>query len=268
MRKDREWVQLNNPAGHGGETRNQCWACSFLLSLACNVFLTLLPVHTNISSLSSSSSKRAVWRDSFQILFMPLPVVWIYFWLLPQANFESMYTSRQKKCILKFTSNNLHLPLFKAILHIFNSVQFSHSVMSDSLGTHGLQHARPPCPSPTHRVYSCPLCRWCHPTNSSSVGPFSSCFQSSPVSGSFQMSQFFTSGGQIIGVSASASVLPMNIQDWSPLRWTGWISLYSKGLSGVLSNTTVQKHQFFSAQLSFSPTLTSIHDYWKNHSFD
>ena len=109
--------------------------------------------------------------------------------------------------------------------------------------------------------------RWCHPTTSSSVIPFSSCPQSFPASGSFPMRQFFTSHGQCIGVSASASVLPMNIQDWFPLGWTGWISLQYKGLSGVFSNTTVQKHQFFSAQL-YGPTLTSIHDYWKNHSFD
>ena len=134
----------------------------------------------------------------------------------------------------------------------FSSVQFSHSVMSSSLWPHRLQHARPPCPSPTPRVYpnSCPLSRWCHPTISSSVIPFSSCPQSSPASGSFQMGQLFASGGQSIGVSASTSVLPMNIQDWFPLGWTGWISLQSKGLSRVFSNTTVQKHQFFGAQLS------------------
>ena len=111
---------------------------------------------------------------------------------------------------------------------------------------------RPPCPSPTPGVYSnsCPLSRWCHPTISSSVIPFSSCPQSLPASGSFPMSQFFASGGQSIGVSSSASVLPMNIQGWFPLGWTGVISLQSKGLSRVFSNTTVQKHQFFSAQLS------------------
>ena len=131
----------------------------------------------------------------------------------------------------------------------FCEVQFSRSVVSDSLQPHGLQHARPPCPSPTPRVYSnpCPLSRWCHPTFSSPVTPFSSRLQSFPASGSFQMSQFFASGGQRIGVSASTSVLPMNTQDWSPLGWTGWISLQSKGLSRVFSNTTVQKHQFFSA---------------------
>ena len=138
--------------------------------------------------------------------------------------------------------------------------------MSDSLQSHESQYNRPPCPSPTPRVYSnsCPLSRWCHPTISSYVVPFSSCLQSFPASGSFQMSQFFASGGQSIGVSASASVLPMNTHDWSPLGWIGWISLQSKGLSRVFSNTTIQKHQFFSAQL-YSPTLTSIHDYWKRN---
>ena len=114
----------------------------------------------------------------------------------------------------------------------FSSVQFSRSVMSDALWPHGLQHARPPCPSPTPRVYSnpCPSSQWCHPTISSSVIPFSSCPQSLPASGSFPMSQLFTWDGQSIGVSASASVLPMNTQDWSPSGWTGWISLQSKGL--------------------------------------
>ena len=133
-----------------------------------------------------------------------------------------------------------------------SSVQFSRSVMSNFLQPHELPHARPPWPSPTPRVYpnSCPSSWWCHPTISSSVVPFSSCIQSFPASGSFQMSQFFASGGQSIGVSASTSVLPMNTQDWSPLGWTGWISLQSKGLSRVFSNTTVQKHPFFGAQLS------------------
>ena len=133
-----------------------------------------------------------------------------------------------------------------------SSVQFSRSVMSDSLRPHEQQHARPPCPSPTPGVYpnSCPLSQWCDPTISSSAIPFSSCLQSFPTSGSFQMSHLFASGGQSTGVSASTSVLPMNIQDWFPLGWTGWISLQSKGLSRVFSNTTVQKHQFFCAQLS------------------
>ena len=131
------------------------------------------------------------------------------------------------------------------------SSQFSHSVMSDYLGPQGLQHAKVPCPSPTPRVCSnsCPSSRWCHPTISSSV-PFSSCLQSFPASGSFQMSQFFTSGDQNIGASASASVFPMNIQDWFPLGLTGLISLKSKGLSRVFSSTIIWKHLFFSAQLS------------------
>ena len=154
---------------------------------------------------------------------------------------------------------------------MFSSVQFSRSVVSDSLQLHGLQHARSPCPSPTAGVYphSCPLSQWCHPTISSSVIPFSSCLQSFPTSGFLQMSQFFASGGQNTRISASTSVLPMNTQDWFPLGWTGWISLQFKGLSRVFSNTTVQKHHFFLV-LSFlySPTLTSIHDHWKNHSLD
>ena len=140
----------------------------------------------------------------------------------------------------------------------FSSVQFLSRVqLSDSMDCstpapqemYMLQTDRPPCPSPTPRAYSnsCPLCQWCHPTISSSVIPFSSCLQLFPASGSFPMSEFFASGGQSIGVSASASVLPMNNQDWFPFRCTGWISLQSKGLSRVFSNTTVQKHQFFGA---------------------
>ena len=152
----------------------------------------------------------------------------------------------------------------------FSLVQFSHSVMSNSLWSHELQHARPPCPLPTPRACSksCPLSWRCHPTISSSVIPFSSCLQSFPASGSFSMNQFFASGGQSIGVSASASVLPMNIQNWYPLGLTGWISLQSKRLSRVFSNTTFQKYQFLALSFLYSPTLTSIHDYWKNHSFD
>ena len=132
------------------------------------------------------------------------------------------------------------------------SVQFSHSVVSNSLRPHEPQHTRPPCPSPTPGVHPnpCPLSHWCHPTISSSVIPFSSCPQSFPASGSFLMSQLSPSGGQSIGVSVSASVPPMNIQDWSPLGWTGWMSLQPNELSRVFSNTTVQKHQFFGAQLS------------------
>ena len=129
-------------------------------------------------------------------------------------------------------------------LAIISSVQFSHSVVSNSLRPHELQHARPPCPSPTPGIHSNshPSSRWYHPTISSSVVPFSSCPQSLPASESFPMSQLFTWGGQSIGVSTLASVLPKNTQDWSPLEWTCWVSLLSKGLSRVFSNTTVQKH--------------------------
>ena len=150
------------------------------------------------------------------------------------------------------------------------SVQFSRSVVSDSLRPHESQHARPPCPSPTPRVHSNsrPSSRWCHPAISSSVIPFSSCPQSLPASESFPVNQLFTWGGQSTGVSALASFLPKNTQDWSPLECTSWISLQFKGLSRVFSNTAVQKHQFFSTLPSYSPTLTSIHDYWKNHSLD
>ena len=142
----------------------------------------------------------------------------------------------------------------------FSSVQSSRSVVSNSLQSHESQHTRPPCPSPIPRVHSnlCPLSRWCHPNTSSSVVPFSSCPHSLPASESFPMSQLFAWGGQSIRVSALASFLPKNTQDWSPLEWTGWISLQSKGLSRVFSNTTVQKHLFFSAQLS-SQSNSHIH---------
>jgi len=153
---------------------------------------------------------------------------------------------------LLFSLGSSSLPACYPLNVQFISVQFGHSVMSDILPAHGLQHARPPCPSSTPRVYpnSSPLRQWSHPNSSSSVISFSSCLQSFPALGSFQMSQVFTSGGQSIGVSASTSVLPMNTQDWSPLGWTGWISLQSKGLPRVFSNTTVQKHHFFGTQLS------------------
>ena len=146
------------------------------------------------------------------------------------------------------------------------SVWFTHSVMSNSLWPHGLQCIRLPCLSACSN--SCPLIWWCHPTISFSVIPFSSCLNSFPASRFFPMSQLFALGGQSFGVSASASVFLMNTQDWSPLRWTGWISLQSKGLSRVISNTTVQKHQFISHLSLWSNSLISIHDYWENHSFD
>ena len=155
--------------------------------------------------------------------------------------------------------NNLPVLYYFVFPYIFNqfyilgvSVQFSCSVVSDSLWPHELQHAKPPCPSLTPRFHpnSCPSSWWCHPAISSSVVPFSSCPQSLPASESFLTSQLFAWGGQSTGISALASFLPKKSQDWSPLGWTGWVSLQSKGLLRVFSNTTVQKHQFFSAQLS------------------
>ena len=174
---------------------------------------------------------------------------------------ECKYTSLRQKDMLAFVTTWMKLEdiMPSEISHI-SSVQLSHSVVSDSLWPHESHHARSPCPSPTPRVYSnpCPLSRWCHPAISSSVIPFSSCPQSLPASGSFPISQLFAWGGQSIGVSASASVLPMNTQDWSLLGWTGWISLQSKGLSRVFSNTTVQRQQFFGTQLS-SQSNSHIH---------
>ena len=155
-----------------------------------------------------------------------------------------------------FLFHHMNIPQFIRLLVWVVSglpVQFLCSVVSDSLWPHEPQHSRPPYPSPIARVYPnpCLLSHCCHPTISSSVIPFSSCLQSFPASGSFPMSQLFTSGGKSIGASASTSVIPMNTQDWSLLGWAGWIALHSKGLSRVFSNTTVQKHQFFGTQLSF-----------------
>ena len=153
---------------------------------------------------------------------------------------------------------------------VLNSVQFSRSVVSDSLWPRESQHVRPPCLSPTPRVHPnpCASSQWCHPAISSSVVPFSSCPQSFPAPGSFQMSQLFAWGGQSIGVSALTSVLPMNIQDWSLSGWTGWISLSPR--DSQKSSPTPQFKSINSSALSFlySPTLTSIHDHWKNHSLD
>jgi len=173
--------------------------------------------------------------------------------------------------IYSSVKQKIYIVLFTIIYIIqFSSVQFSHSVVSDSLRPHESQHARPLCPSPTPGVHSDsrPSSQWCHPAISSSVVPFSSCPQSLPPSESFPMSQFFTWGGQSTGVSALASFLPKKSQGWSPSEWTGWICLQSKGLSRVFSNTTIQKHQSLALSLLHSPTLTSIHDYRKNHSLD
>ena len=166
------------------------------------------------------------------------------------SNFETLHSkvTVKKRCHINWAiSYHYKLPST-----VFSSVQFTHSVMSDSLQLHESQHSRPPSPTPTPGVYSNsgPSSQWYHQAISTSVIPFSSCPQPLPVSGSFPVSQLFTWGGQSTGVSASASVLPMNTQDWSPIGWTGWISLQYKELSKVFSNTTVQKHQFFGAQLS------------------
>ena len=173
----------------------------------------------------------------------------IYYWYL-----------NQKLIYINPVFPNVIINCLLNIFLWFSSVQFSHSVVSNSLQPRELQHTRLPCLLPTPELYSnsCPLSRWCHPTISSSVIPFSSCFQSFSASRSFQMIQLFASGGQSIGVSASTSVLPTNTQDSSPLGWTGWISLQSKGLLRVFSNTTVQKHQFFGTQLS-SQSNSHIH---------
>ena len=156
--------------------------------------------------------------------------------------------------------NVVKMPILSKLVYQFSSVHFSGSVVYDYLRPHELQHTRPPCPSPTPGVHSNsrPSSPWCHPAISSSVIPFSSCSQSLPVSESIPMSQLFAWSGQNIGVSALASFLPKNTQDWSPLEWAGWISLQSKGLSRVFSNTTVQKHQFFGAQPS-SQSNSHIH---------
>ena len=177
---------------------------------------------------------------------------------------EMLYSLSKERVVLEFEPRRLNSQLQ------ISSVQLSRSVVSDSLRLCELQHARPPCPSPTPRVHPnpCPLSWWCHLTISSSVVPFSSCPQSFPASGSFQMSQFFTSGGQSIGVLASASVLPMNIQDWFPLGWTGWNSLQSKGLQESSPTPQFKSINSFALNFLYSPTLTSIHDHWKNHSLD
>ena len=197
-------------------------------------------------------SETSPWQHDLSTSSCPLhslqPCVSSYYW---SVDFSAWRAYQRKHWSVCSSSDLRHGRI--------SSVQFSHSVMSDSLRPHGLQHARPPCPSPTPGVNSnsCPLSQWCHPTISSSVVPFS-CPQSFPASGSFPMSQFFTSGGQSIGVSASASVLPMNAQDWFPLGWTGWISLQSKGLSRVFSNTTVQKYQFFGIHGTMFPPKIEV----------
>ena len=180
--------------------------------------------------------------------------VWVWVWVCVKRDSSPLLFTLQHSYIHSDLWFSGLLPCTGFLYLSLRSVQFSSVTQScpTLCNPQAWQHARPPCPSPTPGVHPnpCPLSRWCHPTISSSVVPFSSYLQSFPASGSFPISQFFTSGGQNIGALASASVLPMNIQDWFPLGWTGWISLQSKGLSRVFSNTTVQKHQFFCTQLS------------------
>ena len=179
--------------------------------------------------------------------------IYVYYW---KENLHKNITSEYSYFYEEFT---------------WSSAQFSSvAQLCPTLWPHGLQHARPSCPLPTSGVYSnlCPLSQWCHPVISSSIVPFSSCLQSFPASWSFQMSQFLASGGQSIGVSVVTTVLPKKSQDWSPLEWTDWISLQSKGPSRVFSNTTVQNINSSALSFLHSPTLTSIHDHWKNHSLD
>ena len=152
--------------------------------------------------------------------------------------------------------------------NIIGMLLFSCSVMTDSLQPQGLQHTKRPSPSPETCSNSCPLTQWCHPIISSCIVSFPFYLQSFQASGSFSVSEFSISGAQSIGVSASTLVFPINIQDWFPLVWSGWISLQSKGLSRVFSNTTVQKHHSLVLNFLYSPTLTSIHDYWKNQNLD
>ena len=177
---------------------------------------------------------KAVIKDDVYISLLLKKLDWLY------LEFKIFCSGRESKCFADGVTKMMY------------SVQFSRSVMSDSLRPHEPQHASPPCPSPTPGIHPnpCPSSWWYHPTISSSVIPFSSCLQSFQASGSFPMSQLFASAGQSIGASTTTSVPPMNTKGWSPLEWTGWISLQSKGLSRVFSNTTVQKHQFFGAQLS------------------
>ena len=187
----------------------------------------------------------------------------------------SLLFNMLSRLVITFLPRNKHLLIHGYSHHLqwfsVQSVnQFSRSVVSSSLKPHKLQHARLPCPSPNSGAYSNsgPLSQWCHPTISSSAIPFSSHLQSFLASGSFLMSQFFASGGQSIGVSASTSVLPRNIQDWFPLGWTGWISLQTKGLSRVFSTPQFKRINSSALSLLHSPTLTSIHDHWENHSLD
>ena len=193
-------------------------------------------------------------------LFADMPLLW------PQV--ATWWASWRYQSVTSFNEKDAHV--FILLLALVLLLLFSHSVVSNSLRTHGLQHARLICPSPSPGACwnSCLSSQWCHPTIISSAIPFSSCLQSFPALGSFSMSQLFTSGGQRIGASASASVLPTNNLNWFPLGWTGWISLQSKGLSRVFSNSTVQSIYSLVLSLLYGPGYTPSHGYWKKHNFD
>jgi len=240
--------------------------CQGDLAPAAEVIRFLPPIFHTKQSIVSIWAFLPCWNCVCESVWRRCPINAIRRWITPDPFTQAIeprplffWNSWYKKCV-QSTLSKVPCDNKKWVQTVLTSVQFSHSVVSDSLQPHESQHARPPCPSPTPGVHSnsCPSSRWCHPTISSSVIPFSSCPQSLPASGSFLMSQLFIWGGQSIGVSALASFLPMNTQDWSRLEWTGWISLQSKGLSRVRSNTTVQKHQFFGTQLS-SQSNSHIH---------
>ena len=214
------------------------------------MWLSLKLVIFPVFPFSSYYSNNNAWIRCFPLVYWNFFPMMFYFSSWANSFLLTLMSIIQRNLSLFFIVIGSFTSL--CFIIVFSSVQFSRSVVSDSLRPREQQHARRPCPSPTPGVYSnsCPLSQWCHPTISSSIVPFSSCLQSFPNSGSFQMSQLFSWGGPNIGVSASTSVLPMNTQVWFPLGWTGWISLQSKGLSRVFSNTTVQQHQFFGTQLS------------------
>ena len=240
---------------------------AILPSHLCRALLLLPSMVPRIRVFSNDSALRIRWSNNWSLSFSIIPsneysVDFLWDWLIWSPCYsrdsQEYSTAPQIESINSLAVSLLDGAAFTP-QYQFSSVQFSLSVISNSLWPHESQHARPPCPSPTPGVYSnsCPSSWWCDPAISSHVVPFSSCPQSLPASGSFPMSQLFAWGGQSIGVSASASVHPMNTQDWSSLGWTCWISLQSKGLSRVFSNTTVQKHQFFGAQLYSNLSMTT-----------
>ena len=247
------------PAEHQGSSRILEW-------VAC-------PFSTGSSQPRNRTWSPALQVDSFQLSYQG-SIADINKWQYLKKELTEWVERRRKHTLVFYLLLKMRVAYFLfsekySHQYHYRSAQFSRSVVSNSLWPHEPQHARPPCPSSTPRVHQnpCPWSGWCHPTISSSVMPFSSCPQSFPASGSFPMSQFFPSGGQS-PVSASTSVLAMNTQNWFPLGWTGWISLPIKGLSRVLSNTTVQKHQFFCTQLSLLSN-SHIHTWpWKNNSLD